>query len=380
MYMINNKNITTRLTAAALSAVFCLGAAGCTTSTPAKDNTPAPTVEITEFANGKGLGELVPEKIALAIGGNGIVKGMGFLKNYYCITEQELAQAVGDTSLIPESLGGAAAWQQNLLYSAYDNHGAAQYGYHRVSGINLQMALSALGVDTTQPIAVEAKSFDGFSKTLDDAFGVKDKRSCYLPSGEVMETPSPVLAFSQTKVVADAPGNAGELPEAAGSEVTALPLFVFGQTAQEDENNCSYVSGTAKIRTGMDSPAFALESAQGITSISVSDIALLGRYNTEYSYTDEGVKTHQVTGIPLTVLLAHWEVSPTDTMSIQLFTADSAEAVRTLAGEEIARAFVAIDASENGVALENSTSVRLYCPGSTKAEVVVANLVKGIVA
>lgn len=374
-----NKNTAYRLTAAALSALLCLAAVGC--NTPAKDSAPAPTVEVTDFANGKGLGELAPEKIALAIGGTGIVNGMGFLKNYYCMTQQELAGAVADSAQIPAALGGAGAWQQDLLYSAYDNHGSAQYGYHRVSGINLQTALSALGVDTTQPVAVEAKSFDGFSKTLNDAFGVDTKRSCYLPGGEVTETPSPVLAFHQTKVVAEAPDMAGELPAKADGEATELPLFVFGQTKQDDENNCSYVSGTAKIRAGMDSPAFALETSGGVKSISAADLALLGRYSTDYSYTEDGAtKTHSVTGVPLTVLLTHWEVSPAEIATIQLFTADTAEAARILTGEEISRAFVALDGQENGVPLANSTAARLYCPGSTKAEVVVANLVKGIAA
>ena len=66
-----------------------------------------------------------------------------------------------DAGLIPSALGGSAAWQEDVLYSSFDDHGTPNYIYRAVSGLNLRTALTSLGVKINKAVNLEAKATDG---------------------------------------------------------------------------------------------------------------------------------------------------------------------------------------------------------------------------
>jgi len=127
---------------------------------------------------------LTPSDVGLVIGGQGITNGVNFQNNFYYLIKSNLDALKADDSLIPRELGGSTAWQQDVLYSSYDNHGTPNYVYRAVSGLNLKTVLVALGADvTSSAFNMEAKATDGYNKVVFDAFGVNEQRIYYAPDG-----------------------------------------------------------------------------------------------------------------------------------------------------------------------------------------------------
>ncbi len=202
--------------------------------------------------NGNDLGILTPAETGLVIGGEGITRGLGFQQNFYYLSKAELDAMKVDAGLIPSALGGSAAWQEDVLYSSFDDHGTPNYIYRAVSGLNLRTALTSLGVKINKAVNLEAKATDGYTKVINDAFGFDTPRRYYAPDGTAGDVVDPLLAFYETKVSTDAPDENTIVPTEAGTNVKDYPLFVFGQTEANDHTGCSFVKNTIKIRLGLD--------------------------------------------------------------------------------------------------------------------------------
>jgi hypothetical protein len=333
--------------------------------------------------NGNELGTLAPAETGLIIGGEGITRGLGFQQNFYYLSKAELNAMKVDAGLIPSALGGSAAWQENVLYSAFDDHGIPNYTYRAVSGLNLRTALTSLGADiiANKAVNLEAKATDGYTKVINDAFGFDTPRKYYAPDGTAGAEVDPLLAFYETKVSTDAPDENTIVPTEAGTNVKDYPLFVFGQTEANDHTGCSFVKNTIKIRLGLDSPVFTLTVGDITKSISLSDLLLLGVYETSYSYIkDDVVNTHELRGIPLDKLLAYWDITldeATLTMNVDDGAGAYAYNSRKIAPEEVNRCFLAYEAtgSDGSSVGSNATPLRLYCPGEFGNEVVIKNVV-----
>lgn len=332
--------------------------------------------------NGNDLASLASTEVSLVIGGEGITNGLGFQRNFYYLTKSDMDTIKADKSLIPDLLGGSAAWEDNVLYSSYDNHGTPNYIYRVVSGLNLKTAVTALGADVSkEALNLEAKATDGYVKVIFDAFGVDSPRNYYAPDGTVGSDVYPSLAFYETKVSTSAPDADTEVPTEAGTTAKEYPLFVFGQTAADDHTGCSFIKNTIKIRLGADSPAFSLTVGDTTKTISLSDLALLGVYDTSYSYSKNSViYTHNLKGIPLDKLLTYWNVTlgegQTLTMNVNDGAGVYAYTSRTIAPEEVSKCFLAYRAvGSDGSIVDNDTPLRLYCPGEFGNAVLVKNVV-----
>lgn len=330
---------------------------------------------------------MTPKEVGLVIGGEGISNGLGFQQNFYYLTKSDLDDIKEDLDLIPDSLGGSTAWQENVQYSSYDNHGTPNYIYRAVSGLNLKTALTALDADLDEEaFHVEAKAADGYTKGVVDAFGIETPRIYYAPDGTSGPVVDPAVAFYETKVSTGVPDVNTEVPVEAGTKVKNYPLFVFGQTGANDHTGCSFVKDTIKIRLGADSPVFTLSAGNATKSISLADLALLGIYESSYSYSkNNDIYTHELKGIPLDKLLAYWDITLSEDQILTMNVNDGDGAYpyikRTIAKDEISKCFLAYEAvGSDGSRVDNDTALRLYCPGEFGNAVLVKNVVGASVA
>ena len=122
---------------------------------------------------------------------------------------------------------------------------------------------------------------------------------------------------------------------------------------------------------GADSPAFSLTVGDTIKTISLSDLVLLGVYDTSYSYSKNGVVyTHELKGVPLDKLLASWDITLGEgqilTMNVNDGDGAYAYTSRTIDPEEVSKCFLAYEAvGSDGSSVDNDTHLRLYCPGES---------------
>ena len=76
---------------------------------------------------------------------------------------------------------------------------------------------------------------------------------------------------------------------------------------------------------GLDSPVFTLTVGDTTKSISLSDLLLLGVYETSYSYVQNDiVNTHELKGIPLDKLLAYWDITLDEGQTLTMNVDDGA--------------------------------------------------------
>ncbi len=331
--------------------------------------------------NGTDLAGLTPDSTGLVVCGSGITNGKGLLENLYYLTETEVATIKADKSTA--SIGVNNGWQTATLYSSYDNHGTPNYVYRMVEGINLQVLLTQLGVDTSQALSINAKATDGYAKTVTDAFA--SSRVYYSPAGIAGNTVVPLLAFYEDSVSTSTPTSETEVPVTTSAIAGNFGLFCFGQTSTTDHTGCSFVKGTNKIRVGVDQPGFTITINGEAKSISVADIALMGIYETTYTWqkTIDGVLNtfdDDLVGIPLAKLLEEMDIVLSEGTSLT-FQVNDGEGVaafpsRVVSYQDIDKCFLAYDVFREGVRIEdNGTALRLYCPGQFGNSVLIKNVV-----
>lgn len=335
--------------------------------------------------NGANLSVLEPVSPVLVIGGQEISNGMGFLDNFYYLTVGQIPTSAAGPYNIPSTLGGSEAWQRGMIYSSLEDHGTPTYYYRVTEGILLNKLAQALGVDTTKNISVEAKATDGYSSVLSDAFSVTTDRYYYPADGSAGSLRMPILDFSINTKLSSLTYPDSELAEPVMSSSTlgVLPSLVYGQTVYDEHNHCKIVKNVNRLRLGGDQSAFiAYNSENEIEkSITLSDIVNLGVYETDYAYLSQNANiTHHLKGLPLTDLLSAMglSVNPGQTLLVKVKSGDmdaAGYAVRTIPYAEINKCFAAYDAvGDDESAVNNETSLRIYCPGETPETVVIANV------
>ena len=296
-----------------------------------------------------------PEKVALAIGGDQISRGRGFLKNFTYLTAGELeaiaASASGESTY---RLGLGDSFSEELVYSTYENHGTPVWGFRRVYGFDLRLMAVALGVDTQQNISLSVQSSDGMSKTLPDAFGFSTKRWSFAPDGSVKGEVNPILALYQTESETDVRGG-GTYPAAPvlgqDSADRVNNVFGYGQTETDEVTACFWVKYVDRLRFGSESVAVtAVDSAGKKSTAAISAIAAKGVWRGEFG----SVKAE---GIPLDRLLSSMGVSVGEGQCVMALS-DKGTALYI---REPASVLAAWQASDNGSAVKNSTPLRLYC-------------------
>lgn len=334
--------------------------------------------------NGAGLSALSPAAAGLVIGGSGITHGMGLQNSFVYLGQAQVDYIKANKSLTGLGLGNS--WMPPALYSSYHNHGTPEYVYTLAEGINLKTALTALGADvTSSPVAVGAKSSDGFDQIIDDAFGYNAHRSYFAPDGTVGAAVDPVLVFYAGKVTTSTPDSSTVIPTTTTAIANPNPLFAYGQKFATENNNCSFVQNTVKVRAGMDTPALTVTKESTTKSISLSDIALTGIYRTSYFWENNGAQvTQSVVGVPLNVLLSTLGITVPSDMGLVININDGSGTVagnRTISYEEINKCFVAYDAFEDSQRVSGGIKpLRIYCPGQTQSNVLIENVVGATVS
>jgi len=330
--------------------------------------------------NGLDLASLTPATVGLVIGGSGITNGAGLQHSFVYLSQAQIDYIKANKSV--GALGLGSSWTSSpLLYSSYDNHGTPEYVYRLAEGINLKTALTALGADVmSATVAIEATASDAYSKIVDDAFGVSSSRNYIAPNGSIGQAVDPLLVFYDDKVETSSPDSSIIVPTQDSIISDPNPLFVYGQKSAAEQTNCSFVKNTVKIRAGIDTPAFTLSNGTTTKSISLSDIALLGIYQTSYSWFNGSTPvTQSLIGVPLSTLLTKLGISvPSDKGLIINVNngSGSAPSSRTISYNEIGKCFVVFDAFENSQRVAGCTTpLRIYCPGQTQTSVLIENVV-----
>jgi uncharacterized repeat protein (TIGR02543 family) len=342
-------------------------------------------ITITKAGNNGGGSSGAPAATGLVIGGTGITEGMGLLNSFVYLSQTQVDDIKANKSIGGLCLG--SSWTSPpTLYSSYHNHGTPEYTYTLAEGINLKTALTALGADvTSEPVALEAKGIDNYDAVINDAFGKTASRNYIAPDGTVGAVVDPILIFYDNQVSTDAPGPDTVVPTSTAAITDTNPLFAYGQKEVLESNNCTFVKNTVKIRAGLDTPAFTITKDSTTKSISLSDIALIGLYQTSYFWDNGGAQvTQDVVGVPLIVLLTKLDITvPSDrglTINVNNGSGTVASS-RAISYGEINECFVAFDAFENGQRVSGSVKpLRLYCPGETKAGVLIENVVGAAVS
>lgn len=334
--------------------------------------------------NGAGLSLLSPAVVGLVIGGSGITHGMGLQNSFVYLSQDQVDYIKENKS--SAGLGLGDSWMSPTLYSSYHNHGTPEYVYTLAEGLNLKTALTALGANVANfPVAVEAKGSDGHSAIIDDAFGYKEDRSYFAPDGTVGAAVDPVLIFYAGKVATSTPDSSTVVPTITTAITNPNPLLAYGQKNATENNNCSFVKNTVKIRAGTDTPAFTVTKDNMLKSISLSDMALIGIYRTSYFWENNGAQfTQSVVGIPLSVLLSKLGTTLPSDMGLVINVNDGSGIVasnRTISYEEIDKCFVAYDVFEDSQRVVGSIKpLKIYCPGQSKSNVLIENVVGATVS
>ena len=329
--------------------------------------------------NGIGLSELVPENVVVFAGNAMDESKMGFLKNFYYLTEDDLDDLRDATSggLEAYTHFGVEAWISDTLYSSSDDHGIPEWRYNCFSGIDLEAAFNGLGVATTSSTSLRVKSTDGYSQTLQNAFD--QTRYYFNPQGvQSTETVTPILALKRSvasTLDAPSPESTLEVPVTAAADYA--PLFAYGQQTANEDNNCKFVKTVNSVVAGTENVALTVkQDGESDKQMSISEIIRQGVYKTEYTFKSSGsadFRTHEVTGIPLTRLLTAMGVSVGSGQGIQPTTSDSYP-TSAIARADMDKWFVAYDAKENGSQVENHTALRLYGPGQFGNQMIVKHL------
>ncbi len=331
--------------------------------------------------NGAGLDTLTPSDAGLVIGGSGITEGVGLLGNFIYLNQDQVDDIKANKSV--DGFGLGDSWMGPTLYSSYHNHGTPEYVYTLAEGINLKAALTALGVDVTStPVALEATALapDFYSKIVEDAFGKEASRNYIAPDGTVGAVVDPILIFYDNQVETSDPGADTIVPTTTAAITDPNALFAYGQKEATESSNCNFVKNTVKIRAGLDAPAFTITQDSTTKSISLSDIALLGIYETSYSWDNSGTQvTQSVKGVPLSALLAKLGIAVPGDKGLVVNVNNGSGTVassRTIGYNEIGQCFVAFDAFENSQRVAGcSTPLRIYGPGETQERVLIENVV-----
>jgi len=295
-----------------------------------------------------------PKRVSLAIGGNGITNGKGFMKNFAYLTEDDMERVADSASgEITYRLGLGDSFSELMTYSTFENHGTPTWIYRRVYGLDLTLLAQALGIDTAQKMSISVSSADGMSKTLTDAFGYETKRIAYDVYGDPGSEIGPVLALFETSAETEELGS-GVLPRlpqiGPDSPDRVSNVFGYGQTAVDEINSCYWVKDVNRLRFGSEEPALTVRTAAGRSvSLSVSGIVSLGVWDASFGSVN-------VSGIPLSELLAASDISLPAGYGLEAASAGG----KTVFIADPQSVFAAWSASDGGGRVENSTALRLY--------------------
>lgn len=330
--------------------------------------------------NGVGLDTITPDPAGLVIGGAGISNGAGLQGSFFYLSQAQVDYIKANKSV--DGLGIGSSWTSTpTLYSSYHNHGTPEYAYRLAEGINLKTALTALGLDVSSaPLSLEATSSDGYKAPVSDAFGYIKSRNYIAPDQTVGAAVDPILVFYDSTIDTLTPDSSTEVPTSTEAISDPNPLFAFGQQEVTEQNNCKFVQNTIKIRAGSDTPAFTITQGSTTNTISLSDIALMGIYQTSYFWNNNGsTVTQSLKGVPLNALLSKLGVAVPSSQGLIINVNNGSEVLassRIISSSEISKCLVAFDAFEDSQRISGcNTGLRLYCPGETQDRVLIENVV-----
>lgn len=330
--------------------------------------------------NGKDLATMTPvDQAGLVFVGNDIVGNCGFDNTILYYTQKQI-EAIKDANGIPDTDVYAhikGCYVKDLVFSSYENHGTGAYHYSRVAGLDILSMLSKVtsrGADGVTQCTVVAS--DGYKQIfrLNDLNNLK-----YYAPGDTVGTnaPSPVIAlFKSSNEVTDQ--TSGVVPETCERLPVGDDVFLFGQTAIQDSNNCKFVRYANILSVG-DVPA-GVSSNSTILGGGLDELLEMGRYQTEYSYTDGGnIITHKVVGVPLSALISEKRLDKfmPSYVSYKILAETSDGKTVTIPTANVSKCFVAWGYSDGmEKPTGQQTTCSLYMPGTTESDTLLKNLSK----
>ncbi len=330
--------------------------------------------------NGKDVASLEPVEQAGLVFVGEKVKGNGGFDNNILYYSQEQIEGIKDVNGIPntdEYANLQGSYVTNRIFSSYENHGTGAYHYSRVAGLDILEMLSNVvegGTDAVSQCSVVAS--DGYKQifNLSDLNGLK-----YYAPGDTtgVAAPLPIIAlFKSSNEVTDQ--TSGTVPDTCDRLAAGENVFVFGQTAIQDSNNCKFVKYVNIISAG-DIPA-GVGSRSTILGGKLDELLEMGKYQTEYSYYDGGSAiTHKIEGVPLSTLVEEKKLDkymPSYTnYKIQAEASDGT--IVNISQANVPKCFVAWGYTD-GMAKPTGqlTTCALYMPGTTESDTLLKNLVK----
>jgi hypothetical protein len=300
-----------------------------------------------------------PEEVALAVGGNGIKNGTGFLGSFVCLTRDDVesiyAVCSGEATY---RLGLGDCFSELTSYSSFENHGEPVWSYRRAYGIDLRLLAEALGIDTGKAVSIFVSAPDGMSKTLGDAFSANTKRYAFDTKGAKQGEVGPMLVMFETSNETSELGK-GEYPAlprlGAESPDRAKMVFAFGQTANDEITSCFWVKDVNRLRIGTEKAVILMTSAAGKQSTApMSAIAALGRWSASFG-------SVSAQGLPLSVLLEAYGITVSSGESVKAVSCNGDELY--ISAGELSGAFAAWDATDGGSKVTNATALRIYTTG-----------------
>ncbi len=296
-----------------------------------------------------------PDTPALVISGSSISRGQGFLHNYVVLSGDELdhiaATASGEATF---RLGLGDCFTEALVYSTYEDHGTPAWIYRRVYGLDLRLMAEALGIDTNRVMSVSVCADDGMSKTLSDAFGFKAARWTYDFSGVQVATVPPILALYETTTETQdlAAGVIPDLPQLGPASPDRVDnVFGYGQTDIREITSCYWVKNVRRLRFGTEAPALTVRDEGGsVTDTSLSSLISRGVWQASFG-------TVKAQGMPVERLLRD---SGVKLPAGHYLRAQGLGSYVDLTAAQLADAFLAWQAEDNGSAVKNATPLRLY--------------------
>ena len=338
----------------------------------------APTASYAAVENGSDLDSLVPASVVV-LGSQTMTAGKGFLGNFTYLTASDINNLrTGATTT--GALGLGNSWFDKTMYSSGENHGTPTWLYHCATGIDLQKAFAALGVNESGT-SLSVKATDNYGSTYADAFAGNRYYYNQYGSPSALSVP-PALILKRDKVEstsAPAIDSTVVLPTTDAS-TDGTPLFGYGQTSADEHTNCTWIQNTNKIVAGDENitAATGLSVVEGTNkqNISIWEMVRKGVYSTSYTYLKSGVTdpvTDTLKGIPLDTLLTSMGITLASNEQLSITSSDN-WASDPIPYADLGKWFVAYEGNQNGTPLTNQTAIRLYGPSTLGNKCVVKNV------
>ena len=306
------------------------------------------------------------------------IKGnSGFNKNIFYLSETQLEKVKDNRNV--EGLDIGNSYFKDKIYSSFENHGTGTYHYSRVEGLDVSTMLDAVvngGTNAVNNYFVIAA--DGYSQntTMSSISHLK----YYGPGDTVgVESDKPIIALYKTSNEADEK-DAGVVPTTSERLGKNKNVFMFGQTAVQESNNCKFLKSANVIVVNNAPLCIKSRSRSQSENASISSLIQEGRYKSQYTYIKENNNiTYNVEGTPLQTAVDQLNLSTLmpDNTNYKLQIESEDGSTKNISKADISKSFLAWGFTDDKETPENQKGDYMICmPGTTEETAIAYNVSK----